>query len=227
VSCRGNGVRGWMGGWGWANLAGDATYVRLKPQVQHAVGFVQHKIRDAAQSDRAILHQVLQPAGRRDDHVHAAAQRLGLPPPRPGAPSAAPVATGSARRASAAPAGSGPASRREFLGLGSRVFWGQGFSRPEFGGPAMRCPSPARAPALGFRVEGWRTWGPFGTPPYVHSTLKPPRRPASSKTTAICCVSSRVGDNTSMLGPLPAGDTQAKEGCLPACLPACRSHSEN
>ena len=46
--------------------------------VQHLVGLVQHQIGGGLQADRATLDQVHQAARRRDQHVHAARQTLGL-----------------------------------------------------------------------------------------------------------------------------------------------------
>ena len=46
--------------------------------VEHAVGFVEHEHLDCAQIDVALLHQVEQPAGRGDEDVDAALQRLDL-----------------------------------------------------------------------------------------------------------------------------------------------------
>jgi hypothetical protein len=58
--------------------ADDAADVVDEAHVEHAVGFVQHQDLDVAQVDGLLLHVVEQPARRRDDDVHAAAQVLDL-----------------------------------------------------------------------------------------------------------------------------------------------------
>jgi len=51
---------------------------RHKTHVQHPVGLVQGEDLDRGEIDRAPLHMVDQPAGRRDDDVDAVLQRLDL-----------------------------------------------------------------------------------------------------------------------------------------------------
>eukprot|EP00955_Chlamydomonas_euryale_P073007 361603-Chlamydomonas_euryale.AAC.10 len=41
--------------------------LRLKAHVEHAVGLIQHQVRDLAEADLAGLQKVVQAAGRRDD----------------------------------------------------------------------------------------------------------------------------------------------------------------
>ena len=56
----------------------DALHVGDEPHVEHPVGLVEDEDLDLAQVDRALLHVVEQPAGRRDQDLDAAPQRLGL-----------------------------------------------------------------------------------------------------------------------------------------------------
>jgi len=49
-----------------------------EPEIEHAVGLVQHQRGDAVEPDMALLHQIEKPPRRRDDDVEAAAQRLDL-----------------------------------------------------------------------------------------------------------------------------------------------------
>ena len=55
-------------------LADDRPDVVDEPHVEHAVGFVEHEDLDPIELDGAKLHQVAQPARRRDQHVDAADQ---------------------------------------------------------------------------------------------------------------------------------------------------------
>ena len=59
-------------------LGDDLADVVDEAHVEHAVGFVEHQHLDAAQVDVALVHQVEQPAGRGDEDVDAAAQRVDL-----------------------------------------------------------------------------------------------------------------------------------------------------
>ena len=56
----------------------DLADVVDEAHVEHAVGFVQHQDLDLAQVDGLLLHVVEQAAGRGDDDVDAAAQRVDL-----------------------------------------------------------------------------------------------------------------------------------------------------
>ena len=48
--------------------------------VKHAVRFVQHEGLDAAEVDDAFVHEVVQAAGRGDEHVGAASDLVDLGP---------------------------------------------------------------------------------------------------------------------------------------------------
>ena len=56
----------------------DLADVVDEAHVEHPVGFVEHQDLDLAQVDRPLLHVVEQPAGRGDEDVDAAAQRVDL-----------------------------------------------------------------------------------------------------------------------------------------------------
>uniref|UniRef100_A0A182IQR0 Uncharacterized protein n=1 Tax=Anopheles atroparvus TaxID=41427 RepID=A0A182IQR0_ANOAO len=57
-----------------AHLLEDLADLRLEAHVQHAVGFVQHEVRDALERRGARLEEVDQSARRGDDDLYAAAQ---------------------------------------------------------------------------------------------------------------------------------------------------------
>ena len=61
-------------------LGDDAADRRQEAEVQHLVGLVEHEDLGAGQHDAASRDVVEQPAGRRDQHVDAARQRLDLRP---------------------------------------------------------------------------------------------------------------------------------------------------
>ena len=61
-------------------LGDDAADRRQEAEVQHLVGLVEHQHLGARQHDAASRDVVEQPAGRRDQHVDAARQRLDLRP---------------------------------------------------------------------------------------------------------------------------------------------------
>ena len=52
------------------------SHVVDEAHVEHAIGFVEHEDLDAVEIDVALLHEVEQAAGRGDEDVDAAAQRL-------------------------------------------------------------------------------------------------------------------------------------------------------
>jgi hypothetical protein len=52
----------------------NTPHVVDEAHVEHAVGFVEDEYLDVGQVNRALLHVIEQPAGRRDDDVGAAAQ---------------------------------------------------------------------------------------------------------------------------------------------------------
>ena len=56
----------------------DALDVREKAHIQHAVGLVQHKALHAVELDDALPHQIPQAAGRGDQDIRAALDRLDL-----------------------------------------------------------------------------------------------------------------------------------------------------
>ena len=58
----------------------DAADRRQKAHVEHAIGLVQHQHLDARQIQVALFDVVDQTTGRGHQHVHAAAQRVGLWP---------------------------------------------------------------------------------------------------------------------------------------------------
>ena len=61
-------------------LGDDAADRRQEAQVEHLVGLVEHQDLGAGQHDAASAEVVEQPAGRGDQHVDAARQRLDLRP---------------------------------------------------------------------------------------------------------------------------------------------------
>ena len=52
--------------------AQDAVDLRLEAHVEHPVGLVEHERPHAVELDQALLEQVVEAAGRRDEHVRAA-----------------------------------------------------------------------------------------------------------------------------------------------------------
>src|SRR5918992_1142760 len=57
--------------------AQESLHLRLEAHVQHAIGFVQHEEPDVRERDEAAVDQILEPAGRRYEHLRAA-RPLGL-----------------------------------------------------------------------------------------------------------------------------------------------------
>ncbi len=51
------------------DAAQDLVDLRLEAHVEHPVGLVEDEDRDRVERDQAAIHQVLEPAGRRDEHV--------------------------------------------------------------------------------------------------------------------------------------------------------------
>ena len=59
-------------------LGGDAAHIWDKPHIQHSIGLVQHKHIRLLQRNKALAHQVQQPARRGDQHVRPRLQLAGL-----------------------------------------------------------------------------------------------------------------------------------------------------
>mmetsp|Transcript_52496 Transcript_52496/g.162348 ORF Transcript_52496/g.162348 Transcript_52496/m.162348 type:complete len:392 (-) Transcript_52496:39-1214(-) len=57
-----------------SDLRDNLPHLRLEAHVQHAVRLVQHEVRDALQVGVAVLEEVDQPPGRRDDDLNTIAQ---------------------------------------------------------------------------------------------------------------------------------------------------------
>ena len=60
--------------------AADLANVADEPHVEHVVGLVEHEHLDGAQVAVALVDQVQQSAGRRDEHIKPVAQRVDLLP---------------------------------------------------------------------------------------------------------------------------------------------------
>ena len=59
-------------------LRHDGADVVDEPHIEHAVGFIEHEVLDAAEAKRVATHEVEQAAGCGDEHVDAVEQRTHL-----------------------------------------------------------------------------------------------------------------------------------------------------